>query len=66
MTSKRVRVLLAAGLMLVLCGGCFGNCLTDFFEGLRSPRSDGYGSGYDYVTEADAGPSDAFGDAGVE
>jgi hypothetical protein len=64
MTTKHLRVLLAAGLLLALCGGCFGNCVTDisdtFFGGLGGTRT------YYDLVEADAGPSDAVGDAGVE
>lgn len=68
MTFKRVEVLLAAGLLLGLCGGCLGNGITSFFDGLGSAMSGDYrgSSSYTYVIEAHAGPSDAVGDAGVE
>lgn len=36
---KTLRVCLAGAVMFVLCAGCFGNCITDFTDGLGCAMS---------------------------
>lgn len=73
MTRSRLRGLSAA-VLLLLCGGCAGNCLNDvfgsFFDGLGSALGgDSYAPSYEYVLEADGGAprgAGSSGDAGIE